>query len=99
MAQHRQLVFARWIGDREVGIDLQWKPGVVLYLVRTDAGVERQELHLVRALVEAEEAEIGDHPEHAAGSQPRLAPAVAAGQEAGAGDEVDPAHKPAPLVL
>ena len=37
------------------------KAGVLLHLVGGDARVQRQKLHPVRALVEAEEAEIGDH--------------------------------------
>src|SRR5215470_15274577 len=99
VAQDGELAAARRFGDREIVGHEQLEAGVVLDLSDRDAGVQGQHLHAPALVVEADDPEVGDDAIHAADHQTAIAPARAAPDEAGAGDEIDSVHKAPLLVL
>src|SRR5690606_21228889 len=72
---------------------------VVLHLFQGHALVQCQNLHRTRGVVEAENSQVGNDPEHASGTQATVVPRGTALQKAGAGNEIDLFDKAARLVL
>src|SRR3546814_15637905 len=63
-------------------LDQKLEAGVLLNLVRSDAGMKREDLHPPRLSVEPQDREIGHHPVHAAGDEAAVPAAGAATEEA-----------------
>src|SRR5215471_2702694 len=99
MPQYREFALARWFGRAQLLRNEQAETGIVLNLLERGAGMQGKDFHPLLLLVEAHDGEISDDAIHPAGSQPRVAPASAAMNPAGTGDEVDFLDEAALLVL
>src|SRR5439155_24004564 len=77
----------------------QIKTGVVLNLLPRDAGIEGENLHQPRGLVERENRKLSDDAEHSTFRQAALGTGLAAAYEARAGNEIHMVDEAALLVL
>src|SRR5229473_2091180 len=77
LAQHLELLIGRRLRHTGMGGKFQAKTGIVLELLATHSGIERNYLHAPFLGLEPEHGEIGDHAEHAAREQAARSPTVA----------------------
>src|SRR5687768_3826394 len=83
LSLRRELCLADMITMREL------KSRVVLHLPERDPRMQRDHIHALALVVEAENAEIGHHPVHATSRKTAVAACRAAAQETRAGNEID----------